>query len=134
VERDLQALALMDRTAEDLKARTKKFAVAVLEFVDALPRTPGGETVARQLARAGTGVAGNYRSACRARSHAEFTARMGIVADESDESELWTDVSEQRHWGEADLRNWLLKESAELRAIFCKAYDTAKTRERGRGK
>ena len=75
-------------TAEDLKTRTKRFAVAVLEFVDTLPHTPAAETVGRQLARAGTGLVGNYRSACRARSHAEFTARMGIVTDESDESEL----------------------------------------------
>ena len=132
MERDLQTLASVDRTAEDLKTRTKKFAIAVLEFVDTLPRTPGAETVARQLARAGTGVTGNYRSACRARSHAEFTARMGIVADESDESELWIDVSEQRQWGEVPQRTWLLKESGELRAIFCKAYDTAKSRDRGR--
>ena len=116
MERDLQTLASVDRTAEDL------------------PRTPAGETVARQLARAGVGVTGNYRSACRARSHAEFTARMGIVADESDESELWIDVSEQRQWGEMTQRAWLLKESGELRAIFCKAYDTAKSRERDGGR
>src|SRR5205809_3180889 len=77
----------------------KTFALAVLEFIDTLPKTPAAETVGRQLARAGTGVVGNYRSACRARSHAEFTARMGIVADESDESELWVDVCNQRGWG-----------------------------------
>ncbi len=122
----------MDTIAEDLKTRTRKFAVAVLEFVDTLPRSPAAETVARQLARAGTGVAGHYRSACRGRSHAEFTARMGIVADESDESELWIDVSEQRQWGEVARRDWLLKESGELRAIFCKAYNTAKSHERAR--
>jgi four helix bundle protein len=120
----------VDKTAEDLKTRTKHFATAVLEFVDTFPHTPGGETVARQLARAGTGVVGNYRSACRARSHAEFTARMGIVADESDESELWIDVTEQRQWGDPTKRTWLLKESGELKAIFCKAYQTARTNER----
>jgi four helix bundle protein len=120
----------MDRTAEDLKRRTRKFALTILEFVDTLPKTSGAETVARQLARAGTGVVGNYRSACRGRSHAEFTARMGIVADESDESELWVDVCNQRQWGDATVRTWLLKESSELRAIFCAAYQTAKSRER----
>jgi four helix bundle protein len=120
----------VDKTAEDLKTRTKKFAVTVLEFVDTLPQTPSAETVGRQLARAGTGVVGNYRSACRGRSHAEFTARMGIVADESDESELWVDVCSQRQWGNAAMRNWLVKESVELRAIFCAAYQTAKSHER----
>ena len=58
----------MDKTAEELKARTKRFAVAVLDFVDTLPRTPSGDAVARQLARSGLGVAGNYRGACRGRS------------------------------------------------------------------
>jgi four helix bundle protein len=120
----------MDKTAEDLKTRTKKFAIAVLTFVDTLPETPGAAVVARQLARAATGVAGNYRSACRARSHHEFTARIGIVNDESDESELWLDVAENRGWGAAPQRASLLKESGELQAIFSKAYRTAKSRDR----
>jgi four helix bundle protein len=120
----------VDKTAEDLKARTKRFVSAVLEFVDTLPPTVAAETLGRQLARAGTGLAGNYRSACRARSHAEFTARMGIAADEADEGELWIDVAHQRQWGDPSRRQWLLKESGELRAIFCKAYQTAKTRDR----
>ncbi|HVH25801.1 MAG TPA: four helix bundle protein [Vicinamibacterales bacterium] len=123
----------MDKTAEDLKTRTKQFASAVLEFVDTLPHTPAAETVARQLARAGTGVVGNYRSACRPRSHAEFTARMGIVADESDESELWMEVANQRQWGDQSLRASLLKESGELRAIFWQAYRTARGHERRSG-
>ena len=73
----------MDKTAEDLKARTKKFAIAILDFVDTLPRTPSGDAVARQLARSGLGTAGNYRGACRGRSHAEFTARLGVVLEEA---------------------------------------------------
>jgi hypothetical protein len=60
----------MDNTAEELKVRTKRFAIAILDFVDTLPRTPSGDAVARQLARAGLGIAGNYRGACRGRSHA----------------------------------------------------------------
>jgi len=120
----------MDRVAEDLKVRTKVFAVKVLEFVETLPKSPGGEAVAKQLARAGLGVVGNYRSSCRARSHTEFTARIGIVLDEADESELWTEVTEDRAWGDAAKRAWLLDESRQLRAIFSKAVTTAKFRER----
>jgi four helix bundle protein len=71
----------MDKAAEGLKARTKQFACAVLDFVDTLPRTPSGDAVARQLARSGLGTAGNYRGACRARSHTEFTARLGVVLE-----------------------------------------------------
>jgi four helix bundle protein len=120
----------VDKTAEDLKVRTKRFATGILKFVDTLPRTPGGETIARQLARAGTGVAGNYRSACRARSHTEFTARMGIVLDESDESELWLTISNDSEFGNEQLRTSLAREAGELRAIFSRAYTTARRRER----
>jgi four helix bundle protein len=122
---------IVDKTAEDLKVRTKRFATGILKFVDTLPRTPGGETIARQLARAGTGVAGNYRSACRARSHTEFTARMGLVLDESDESELWLGITNDTEMGDAQRRVPLTKEAGELRAIFSKAYTTARQRERG---
>jgi four helix bundle protein len=120
----------VDKTAEDLKVRTKRFATGILKFVDTLPRTPGGETIARQLARAGTGDAGNNRSACRARSHTEFTARMGIVLDESDESELWLAISNDSELGNEQLRTSLAREAGELRAIFSKAYTTARQRER----
>src|SRR5262245_13406282 len=108
----------MDKTAEGLKTRTKRFAIKVLDFVDTLPRTPSGDALARQLARSGFGVAGNDRSSCRARSNTEFTARLGIVLDEADESELWIEICDDRQMGAADLRPWLLDESGQLRAIF----------------
>jgi four helix bundle protein len=120
----------MDHVAEDLKGRTKRFLLNVLAFVETLPRTPGAEAIARQLARSGLGVAGNYRSSCRARSHAEFTARLGVVLDEADESELWIEVACARGWGEPGLRGWLADESSQLRAIFAKGVMTAKAKER----
>src|SRR5262245_15590797 len=122
-------LQRMDKTAEDLKIRTKRFAVKILEFTETLPSTAGASAVARQLARAGMGVAGNYRSSCRARSHAEFTARPGVVLEEADESELWLDVANDKHWGTETDRIWLLREAGELRAIFSKACSTARAKE-----
>jgi four helix bundle protein len=119
----------MDRAAEDLKVRTKRFAIAVLDFVDTFPRTPSGDALARQLARSGLGVAGNYRNSCRARSHTEFTARLGIVLDEADESQLWIEICDDRDIGAADRRPWLLNESGQLRAIFSKGCTTARLRE-----
>ena len=119
----------MDKTAEDLKVRTKRFAIAVLDYVDTLPRTPSGDAVGRQLARAGLGTVGNYRSACRGRSHTEFTARLGIFLEEADEAELWLDVAHERRMGDAKLSAPLLRESGELRAIFSKACTTARIRE-----
>ena len=122
----------MDRLAEDLKARTKKFLHKVLDLLDTLPKSTGAQVVAGQLARAGCGVAGNYRAACRSRSHAEFTARMGVVLEESDESELWISVADDRQWGDGPLRAWLVDEAMQLRSIFAKAYETAREREKHR--
>jgi four helix bundle protein len=119
----------MDPTAEDLKDRTKRFAMGVLDFVETLPTTAGAQGLARQLIRSGTGFAGNYRSSCRARSHTEFTARLGIVLEEADESELWLDIANERSLGSSKLRIALLDESRQLRAIFSKACTTARSRE-----
>lgn len=122
----------MDQTAEDLKVRTKRFAVAVLDFIETLPYTIAGDTLARQLARSGMGVAGNYRAACRGRSHAEFTAKLGVVLEEADESELWFEVADERNMGNGAQRDRLLGEAGQLRAIFSKACMTARSRERAR--
>ena len=79
------------RTA-DLKARTKRFALRVMKLVDALPRTIQGRAIANQIIRSATSVAANYRAACRARSRAEFIAKIGIVEEEADESAFWLEL------------------------------------------
>ena len=71
--------------ADDLR-RTKSFALRILKLCAALPNTIEGKTIRGQLARAGTSVGANYRSTCRARSTAEFVARIGVVEEEADES------------------------------------------------
>jgi len=70
----------------DLKARTKQFALRVIKLVDALPRTIQGRAVANQIIRSATSVTANYRAACRARSRAEFIAKIGVVEEEADET------------------------------------------------
>ena len=130
--RKLHRVRRMDKTAEALKVRTKRFAIAVLDFVDTLPRTPSGDAIARQLARSGLGVAGNYRGSCRARSHAEFTARLGVVLEEADESQLWLEVCNDRKMGDATQRPSLIDESGQLCAIFSKGCTTARIREYGK--
>jgi four helix bundle protein len=79
-------------TATELKQRTKEFALRSLEAVDCLPKSVGGRTVAGQLARAATSVAANYRAVCRARSRAEFIAKLGIVEEEADECAFWLEL------------------------------------------
>src|SRR6266704_4468047 len=79
-------------TASDLKQRTKEFALNTVRLVERLPRGRAADVVGRQLLRAGTSVAANYRSARRARSRKEFIAKMGIVEEEGDESEFWLEL------------------------------------------
>ena len=84
----------MSEQSEGLKARTMKFALDICSLIKQLPTDEPGPTAKRQLAKAATSVALNYRASCRARSHAEFTAKIGLVAEESDESLGWLDFIE----------------------------------------
>ena len=77
---------------DDLKKRTKQFALRILRLVAALPNTVQGRAIAGQLVRAGTAVAANYRAACRGRSKAEFIAKLGTVEEEADESAFWMEL------------------------------------------
>ncbi len=76
----------------EFKARTKEFALRVLKLVDALPRKRSADVIGGQLGRAGTSVGANYRAACRARSKAEFAAKLGIAEEEADESAWWLEL------------------------------------------
>ena len=103
---------------DELRRRTKEFALRTMKLVDALPRSRSANAVANQLVRSGTSVASNYRAACRARSKAEFIAKIGIVEEEADESAFWLElVVEHRLMQEALVRP-LLKEADELTAIM----------------
>lgn len=77
---------------EDLKRRTKQFALRVIKLVDALPNSIAGRRIGDQLLRAGTSVGSNYRAACRGRSKAEFVAKLGTVEEEADETAYWMEL------------------------------------------
>ena len=79
----------------DLKDRTKSFALRILKLVDALPKTTAGRALASQIVRSGTSVAANYRAACRAKSPADFIAKMAIVEEETDETLFWLELLEE---------------------------------------
>jgi four helix bundle protein len=79
-------------TETELKMRTKLFPRRVLHLVEALPRSRSASVVAGQLGRSGTSVGANYRSACRARSTADFISKLGIVEEEADESAFWMEL------------------------------------------
>ncbi len=79
-------------TEAELKSRTKLFARRVLRLVEALPRSRSASVIANQLGRSGTSVGANYRSACRARSTADFISKLGVVEEEADESAFWMEL------------------------------------------
>jgi len=118
----------MNPKAEALKARTKKFALGVLEFVDTLPTKGTAVRIGYQLSDAATSVAANYRASCRARSDQEFDDKIGIVMEESDESLWWLEICEERTLGESISRRRLLNEANELTAIFAASTITARER------
>jgi four helix bundle protein len=110
---------------QELKERTKAFALRIMRLVDALPRTPKGKALAGQLVRSGTSVAANYRSACRSRSRAEFVSRIGVVEEEADETALWLElIIADRILAEKKVSP-LLKEAEELVAIMAASYISA---------
>jgi four helix bundle protein len=112
--------------ADALRLRVKQFAVRVLVFVRTLPHDVAAQTAARQLARASTGLTGNYRSAGRARSRAEFIARLGVVVEEADETEHWLEIIRDTKLASGSELETLVRESAELRAIFVASLKTAR--------
>jgi four helix bundle protein len=120
----------MSDVADQLKQRTMRFALDVCALIRELPQFEPGPTVQHQLAKAATAVAFNYRATCRARSHAEFTARMGIVAEESDESQGWLEFIEAGELLESETLTRLICEATELAAITSAAYGTARQKER----
>ncbi len=79
-----------------LKQRTKEFAHRCLDVVDSMPSKQSARVIGDQLARSATSVASNYRAACRARSRAEFIAKLGIVEEEADESGFWLELTTER--------------------------------------
>ena len=77
---------------EEVKQRTKLFALGIIQLVESLPKERTAEVLGRQLLRSGTSVGSNYRSACRARSIPDFISKMSIVEEEADESLYWMEL------------------------------------------
>ena len=110
----------------ELKIRTKKFALRVIKLVEALPHTRTADTLGRQLLRAGTSVGANYRAACRARSAADFTSKMGIVEEEADESVYWMELIVDSGIIKIEKLRRLIAEANELTAIAVASIKTAR--------
>ena len=112
---------------DELKQRTKAFALRVMALVDHLPNDSKGRVLGDQLLRSGTSVGANYRAACRARSTAEFVAKLGSVLEEADESGYWMELIVEGGLLPAKRVESLLTEANELTAIFFTSRRTTRT-------
>lgn len=112
--------------AEEMKRRTKQFAVKVVLMSGAIPKTPAGKRIAGQFVGAGTSVGANYRAACRARSRAEFNSKLQIAQEEADESGYWIEVLLEA--GMVAGSEWLAlhKEADELTAVLTSSLITSR--------
>ena len=114
---------------EAIKLRTKQFALRIIQLVQSLPKNPTVDVIARQLLRSGTSVGANYRSACRARSTAEFISKMGIVEEEADESLFWMELLIENNLMKKEKLELLMKEADEIVSIIVSSIKTAKSRK-----
>ena len=112
-------------TENELKQRTKRFALRVMKLVGALPDDSVGRPIGNQLIRSGTAIGVNYRAACRGRSKAEFVAKLGIVVEEADESGYWLELIVDGELLAKRLVEPLLKEANELTAIMVASRKSA---------
>ncbi len=111
--------------AAQLKARTKAFALRIIKLTRAIQNDPTGRAIAAQIVRSGTSVAANYRATCRARSKAEFIAKIGMVEEEADETALWLELLGESGLMPPERLKELLAEAEELTAIMAASRKTA---------
>src|SRR5436305_15174197 len=97
----------------DLQFRTKQFALQVIRFCENLPNDETSKILRRQLLRSGTSVGANYRAACRAKSKLDFISKIGIVAEEADESGVWIELLQDAGKVQAKRADPLLNEPNE---------------------
>ena len=113
---------------EELRQRTKEFALRVIKLFRALPRTEEARVLGKQILRSGTAVAANYRSACRARSRADFVSKVGITVEEADETAFWLELLIDAGIVKKEKLESLVAEANELVRIFQASRTTAKSR------
>jgi four helix bundle protein len=121
--------ALYGMTPHEFKARTKLYALRVINVVDALPRDSVSKALGNQLLRCGTSVAANYRASARAKSKADFISKIGTVEEECDESLLWMELLVESHRMEPNRLQPLIDEGTELLAMTVASINTAKYRK-----
>src|SRR5438093_12463737 len=111
---------------EEMKARTRAFALRIIKLAESLPKTPTANTIRNQMLRCGPSVGANYRAACRAKSKPDFISKMGIVEEEADETMYWIELSVDAGITKKSRVDSLLEETDEILSIVVSSVKTAK--------
>jgi four helix bundle protein len=113
-------------TTDELKHRTKTFAVEIIKFARSLPNDVATYHLSGQLVRCGTAVGANYRASCRAKSRADFVSKMTTVEEEADETLFWLEVLVDSETVPRKAVAALMDESEQLLRIFVASIRTAR--------
>src|SRR5712692_3770096 len=120
-------------TPTEMKQRTRSLALRIIRLVESLPSTRTADVIGKQLMRCGTSVGANYRAACRARSRADFAAKMGIVEEEADEVVYWIELLVDCGLLKQSRVDELLAETNEIIAMVVSSIRTARANGLRRG-
>ena len=112
--------------SEDMKKRTRAFALRIIRLAESLPNTPTANTIRNQMLRCGPSVGANYRAACRAKSKADFVSKMGIVEEEADECMFWIELLIDAEIIKRTRVEDLLIEADEILAITVSSIKTSR--------
>jgi four helix bundle protein len=112
--------------SEDMKTRTRAFALRIIRLAESLPNTSTAFVIRNQMLRCGSSVGANYRAACRAKSKADFISKMGIVEEEADETIYWMELLIEANIVKRPLVADLLNEADQILSIVVSSIKTAK--------
>jgi four helix bundle protein len=109
-----------------MQRRTKGLALALVHLFQQLPHTEEARILGRQLLRAGTGVAANYRACCRAKSRPDFVAKLATTTEEADETVFWLELLEEAQVAPTTQTQPLRQEAEEILRMLRASLTTAR--------
>ena len=115
---------------QEFKDRTKRFALRVIRFVEALPKGTTSGVLGRQLLRSATSVGANYRAACRAKSPADLMSKLAIVEEEADEALYWMELLVESELVSSARVADLMNEANEIAAMTVASLKTLRSGNR----
>jgi four helix bundle protein len=119
---------MKDEKEQDLKTRTKAFALRIIKLYTSLPKTTEAQVLGKQVLRSGTSVGAHYREANRAKSDADFINKIEGALQELDETGYWLELLVESEIVKAEKLSSLLQETDELTAIFVTIVTKVKDR------